>query len=144
MHGLQTVKTHQFSTPLQVKPLADGEVNYNYMRDALLANASAGCRRASPHAYHQYADAYLTRARLAGGGLDWNYSRAAEACDAMPECSGFAILDQPRRGILPRRIEVRAAPQKLNRCSSLIPASPSAGDAARLAAADWCGLFASA
>ena len=43
----------------QVKAMSDSEMNYKYMRDALLAHKSPGCIRDTVKRYTTYTDAYL-------------------------------------------------------------------------------------
>ena len=102
----------------QTKPLADAEVNFRYMRDALLAKRSNGCERAGPGEYDHFDGTELSRETLPGGGIGWNYSRAAAACDAQPDCAGFSMEHIPRHGLIPavQRVKLHASPQ-------IVPAS---------------------
>ena len=65
------------------KPLADAHLNAKYVRNALLAQKSSGCRRAPSHAYDKFDNALLAGRAKIGGGDNWNYSRAEAACEAL-------------------------------------------------------------
>ena len=107
----------------QVKSLADAELNYAYMRGALLANGSRGCKRAAvspppasapvvlgPHlgadvgGYVTYPSTYMpTRASfgrgpslVVGGGLNWSLAKAASECDKLAACHAFSMTQKVR------------------------------------------------
>ena len=90
----------------QVKALEDAELNYDYLRAALLAKASPKCEPAAPSRYASFDGARLISGRLHGGGRGWNASRAAAACDATPRCVGFSLLRTPKRWLFPEMVEV--------------------------------------
>ena len=95
----------------QTKPMADAEVNFEYLTSALLAAKSSGCKRApaaggggsnSTLKYAKFGKSYLSdgwgpgRRKPLATGTDWSYEKSASMCDANPACNGFSMVSRPK------------------------------------------------